>query len=72
MGADAWARSWWKEADRWVPRQEKFKIKINIIFSLGLKLNSKQIPKHLGKFVEVGNQIWNNFNYCNFEFALTL
>jgi hypothetical protein len=66
IGADALARKWWKEADRCVRCQEKFDIKINIVFSLGLQLNSKQIPKNLGKFLEDGNQVWNNFHYCNF------
>jgi hypothetical protein len=61
-----WAQSWWKEADRWAPHQETFEIKMNIIFSLGLQLNSKQIRKNLGNILEVGNQIWNNFHYCNF------
>jgi hypothetical protein len=24
MGADTWAQSWWKEADRWAPRGSGF------------------------------------------------
>jgi hypothetical protein len=43
---DVWAQALWQEeADKWAPCQEKFKIKINLVFSLGLQLNSKQIPK---------------------------
>jgi hypothetical protein len=56
--AEAWAQALWQEeADKWAPRQENFEIKINLVFNLGLQLNSKQIPKNLVKFLEVGNQI---------------
>jgi hypothetical protein len=35
--ADTWAQALWQEeADKWAPRQEKFYIKINLIFNLGL------------------------------------
>jgi hypothetical protein len=29
-------------------------------------MKSQQIPKNMGKFVEVGNQILNDLHYCKF------
>jgi hypothetical protein len=43
-----------------------FRFKINPEFGFSHGKNRLAMRKHLGKFIEVGNPIWNTFCYCNF------
>jgi hypothetical protein len=52
--------------DRRPHMSEYFKYRKNPKISSLHRKNRYKVRKNLGKFMEVGNPIWNTFQYCNF------
>jgi hypothetical protein len=52
--------------DRWAPRISDFQISEKTQKSLSAPKNRYKVRKNMGKFMEVGNTIWNNFHDYNF------
>jgi hypothetical protein len=50
-------------ADRWAPLVKFLRLKIKPENSFLREKNIYKLRKNLGKFVEVGNPIWNTFHY---------